>query len=189
MANFSKIGKSNRQRGGAYERKIAKMLTNGFDVKFKRSPRSGALLREGAFNGVFLGGDLSCERDFIFSIECKNCKDSNIEAILKNPTTASLVKYWCQCVYDSEASSTKNKIKLPLLFFNMKSVRKDYACVCDSGLNHISENPLKISIPSIEGPIKIDMDNKEVQMTNIPPMFIMLADDFIKHANDVFYER
>lgn len=189
MTNFSKIGKSNRQRGGAYERKIAKLLTDGFGVKFKRSPRSGALLREGAFNGVFLGGDLACEKDFRFSIECKNCKDSNIEAILKNPTTASLIKYWCQCIYDSKASSTDNKTKLPLLFFNMKSVRKDYACVCDCGWKHIKNNPLHFFVPSIDGPVNIEMDNKEVQMTNLPPMFMMLAEDFINCAHDVFYEE
>jgi len=207
LADFSKIGKSNRQRGGAYERKMAKMLTDGFGIKFKRSPRSGALLREGAFNGVFLGGDLACERDFRFSIECKNCKDSNLEAVLKNRETASLVKYWCQCIYDAEASSTKKKTKLPLLFFNMKSVKKDFACVCHDGWTHMgkavkadgsggdslclppTEYPFHMFIPSIKGPVKIKMDNKIVEMVDIPPMFIMLAEDFIKYASDVFYKE
>lgn len=192
MTNFSKIGKSNRQRGGAYERKIAKLLTDGFGVKFKRSPRSGALLREGAFNGVFLGGDLACEKDFRFSIECKNCRDTNIEAVLKNPDTAPLVKYWCQCVYDARESSTDEKVKLPLLFFNMKSVRKDFACLCNNGMmltvGDDNELPFCLTIPSITGPVNIDIDNKIVPMDNIPTMHIMLADNFIKCARDVFYE-
>lgn len=205
MADFSKIGKSNRSRGASYERKMAHMLTDGFGIKFKRSPRSGALLREGAFNGVFLGGDLSCEKDFRFSIECKNCKDTNIEAVLKNPETASLVKYWCQCIYDSKAASTKDRVKLPLLFFNMKSVRKDFACVCHNGWTYVGrsvstggpgdslfvpvQQPFHMFIPLIEGPVKIEIDNKIVEMTNIPPMYIMLAEDFIKYANNVFYKE
>lgn len=194
MADFSKIGKSNRSRGASYERKIASLLTDNLKVKFKRSPRSGALLREGAFNGVFLGGDLACEKDFKFSIECKNCKDTNIEAVLKNPTTASLTKYWCQCIYDTKASSTDSRHKLPLLFFNMKSVRKDFACVCDKGLSFISKKeydpptPFYMTIPSIKGPIKIKIDNKIVTMSDISPMHIMVIEDFVKYINCVFYE-
>jgi len=187
MTDFSKIGKSNRQRGGAYERKIAHMLTELLGCKFKRSPRSGALLREGAFNGVFLGGDLACEKDFKFSIECKNCKDSNIESILKTPNTASLIKYWCQCVYDAKASSTEKREKLPLLFFHMKSVRKDYACMCDKGMAHLTQTPFYMAIPSIAGPVKIKMDNMEVEMVDLPPINIMLAEDFARHTCDVFY--
>ena len=190
MADFSKIGKSNRIRGASYERKIAGLLTDGLGIKFKRSPRSGALLREGAFNGVFLGGDLCCEKDFIFSIECKNCKDSNIEAILKNPMTASLVKYWCQCVYDARASSIEDRTKYPLLFFNMKSVRKDFACVCDSGMSAITNGqtgiPFCLSIPKIEGSVRIEIDNRVVEMTDIPPMHIMTAEDFVGYTG-VFY--
>lgn len=193
MADFSKIGKSNRSRGASYERKIAAMLTDGLDIKFKRSPRSGALLREGAFNGVFLGGDLACEKDFKFSIECKNCRDANIEAVLKNPSTASLVKYWCQCIYDAEASSTADRPKLPLLFFNLKSIRKDFACLCDRGIPFITKEcdppiPFYMTIPSIKGPVKIEIDNKIVTMSDLPPMHIMVAEDFVKYANHVFYE-
>jgi len=195
MADFSKIGKSNRSRGAAYERKIAHTLTDGFGVKFKRSPRSGALLREGAFNGIFLGGDLCCEKDFRFSIECKNCKDISIESVIKNPTTAPLVKYWCQCVYDARAATTSDKIKHPLLFFNMKSVRKDFACVCNDGMmfmmksiDGILVHPFYLSIPSIKGPVRIEIDNKTVDMTDVPPMHIMTIDDFMKYANSVFYE-
>jgi hypothetical protein len=193
MTDFSKIGKSNRNRGASYERKIAHALTDGLGVKFKRSPRSGALLREGKINGVYIGGDLTCEKNFKFSIECKNCKDANIEAVVKNPTTASLVKYWCQCVYDSIAASDGNKVKFPLLFFNMKSVRMDYACLSHHGVTYLkrwhTDPPTHIYIPSIKGPVKIDIDNKQVEMTDIPPMYIILACDFIDDVKteSVFY--
>jgi len=185
MTDFSKIGKSNRSRGAAYERKIAHKLTAGLKVDFKRSPRSGALLRQGAFNGTFLGGDLSSEKDFLFSIECKNCRDINIESVIKNPNTAPLVKYWCQCIYDAKAASTPEKVKLPLMLFNLKSVREDYACLSHDGVTYLrswctSPLPLHIFIPSIKGPVKIDIDNKIVEMVDIPPMNIMLMDFFIK---------
>jgi hypothetical protein len=184
MTDFSKIGKSNRSRGAAYERKIAHRLTAGLGVQFKRSPRSGALLRQGAFNGTFLGGDLSSEKDFLFSIECKNCRDINLESVIKNPNTAPLVKYWCQCVYDAKAANTPEKPKLPLMFFNLKTVREDYACISDNGVIYLkswSDAPiLHMRIPSIKGPVKIEIDNKTVEMTDIPPMFIMLMEDFMK---------
>lgn len=189
MTDYSKIGRSNRNRGASYERKIAHMLTDGFGVKFKRSPRSGALLREGAINGAFISGDLTCERDFRFSIECKNCLDANIEAILKNPNTAPLIKYWCQCVYDARAASTGSKHKMPLMFFNMKSVRKDYACLSDNGIAHLRLPILHLYIPTeLIGEVVIDIDNQKVSMNDIPPMYIMLADEFVKNVNKtVFY--
>jgi hypothetical protein len=185
MTDFSKIGKSNRSRGASYERKIAHILTAALGVQFKRSPRSGALLRQGAFNGTFLGGDLSSEKDFLFSIECKNCKDITFESVIKNPHTAPLVKYWCQCIYDANAASTAEKVKLPLMFFNLKSVREDFACLSHDGVTYLKNwvNPLPthIYIPPIAGPVKIDIDNKTVEMTNIHPMFIMVMDVFTKN--------
>lgn len=192
MTNFSKIGKSNRSRGASYERKCANMLTEALGEKFKRSPRSGALLRDGAINGVFIGGDLSCSKPFIFNIECKNCNDSDIDAILKNPNTAPLVKYWCQCIYDADASSTSTNKKFPLMFFYSKPLRKDFVVVCDKGYNYIFNNkkkPHHIYIPSIPGPVMIKMDNKEQKMTNISPMYIVVIDDLLDslEKDKVFY--
>ena len=195
MTDFSKIGKSNRSRGAAYERKISKMLTNGLGAKFKRSPRSGALLREGKINGAYIGGDLTCEKNFKFSVECKNCKNANIEALIKHPTTAPLMKYWCQCIYDADKSSTIKRPKLPLLFFHMKSIRTDYACVSKDGLklfkNWDIQIPMHICVSPIHKPVIIDIDNKQIETTDIPSMYIMLISDFIKNLNKqhVFYQE
>jgi len=174
--DFSKIGKSNRGRGASYERKIAHLLTDSLGIKFKRSPRSGALLREGAFNGAFLGGDLCCEKDFDFSIECKNCAGVNLVSILKNPTTALLIKYWCQCVYDARIANKK-----PLLFFNVKLVRADYVCVCADGFGHLRKPPTSMHISKIDGPVDIKIDNKDIQMTDLPDMYIMTLESFLQN--------
>jgi hypothetical protein len=193
MPDFSKIGKSNRSRGASFERKIAKKLTEGLNYKFKRSPRSGALLREGAINGMFIGGDLVCERNFKFSIECKNCKDSNIESLLKTPQTAALTKYWCQCVYDADVTKSSTFPKYPLLFFHMKSVRTDYVIMSpEDVIATIGEYPtMNIRVSQIPGPVKIHIDNKEVEMDDIPSMAIFIASDFIelasKNIERVFY--
>ena len=193
MTDFSKIGKSNRNRGTAYERKIAHMLTDAFGVKFKRSPRSGALLREGSVNGDLIGGDLVCEKDFKFNIECKNCKNISLESVIKHPQTSPLIKYWCQCIYDARISSVEGKEKLPILFFNVKSIRNDLVCMPPSCINLMRDwqtnQPIHICIHPIKLPVKITMYNKIIEVQDIPSMIIMTINDFLQNIikDAIFY--
>lgn len=188
MADFSKIGKSNRSRGASYERKIAKLLTSSTGKKFKRTPRSGALLREGSIDGAFISGDVICEIPCIFSIECKNCRDINLESVLKSPATAPFVKYWCQCVYDARQSH-----KHPMMFAHLKSIRKDIAILCNGGSKIIDVIYPHMYVAMNTITTTIQIDNKKVTMHDIPSMNIYMADQLchnlkginIWHAADV----
>lgn len=180
MTDFSKIGKSNRSRGASYERKICKLLTGPLKAKFKRSPRSGALLREGAINGAFISGDLVCEKDFVFSIECKNCAGVNVISLLKNKATAPIIKYWCQAVYDANAATTEKSPKFPMLFFNADVVKKDFACISKEGLEYLKYMPQSHLYVSRENtPVEIKMDNMDVIMEDIPDLYIFLAEELV----------
>lgn len=172
MTDWSKVGKKSRRKGGEYERKICHFLTDITGVKFKRSPRSGALLREGRISGIYISGDLTSDRDFVFSIECKNRDNISIESALKNPQTAELTKSWHQCVYDAFIAS-----KMPLLFFYVRSVRSDFMVVDNNGLSllfpDLSNQPV-IHIRGLDEPVTHVIDNKEVTL-KLPPMNILCS--------------
>ena len=177
MVDFSKIGKSNRSRGASYERKVARMATALIKKEFKRSPQSGALIREGSLDGAFLSGDLVCSEYFDYSIECKNCSDIRLESLIKSASTSPLTKYWCQCIYDSTIASKK-----PLLIFNLKSVREDFAVITEEeSKNYKSVNKMLVS--GI-GDVIIDIDNKKVNMLNVPNMAIYLAKDLLREIGE-----
>lgn len=179
MADFSKIGKRSRRKGGDYERKICHILTDYTGVKFRRAPRSGALLREGKINGSFVSGDLICDKDFQFSIECKNRKNINIESVLKSPQTSELLEAWFQCVYDANIAS-----KNPLLFFYMSSVRKDY--VATDNFQLFNNVPF-MTIGNLNGPFTFTIENKEITINELPNMHIITIDDFKQIDPDLLF--
>ena len=84
MANTSKI------KGSAYEAKIAKLLSNEFNVEFRRVPLSGSI--------DYLKGDIWTPKDtawWPYCIECKHYKDIQWNNFLTSKTTDMLV-FWKQ---------------------------------------------------------------------------------------------
>ena len=167
--NWSSVGKSARRKGSTYERKVCALLSEWCGVKFKRSPRSGALLREGKINGAYIGGDLMSERDFAFSIECKNRKNINFYSALYSPQTSELIKSWHQCVYDASICE-----KHPLMFFHM--AQKDFVVLDNNGLNLVkstaSEAATTLTINNLGDSITFNIDKHDVSL-KLPNLCIL----------------
>lgn len=180
MTNWSNIGKASRRKGGTYERKIARILTESTNKSFRRAPRSGALLRDGMINGAYISGDLISEYPTIFSIECKNRKAISIDSLIKNPETSELAISWNQCVYDAELSN-----KIPLMFFHM--LRADFVCLNDQGVNMMKPATIMTSITNITGNFVHEADNKINHRTELPNMHIITIDSFTRcDLNKIF---
>jgi len=72
MPDWSKIGRSSRRKGNAYERKIGHMLTKATGFEWRRTPASGGLSWPG--DVIIVNHD---KQHFVNShllIECKNYK-------------------------------------------------------------------------------------------------------------------
>lgn len=77
--DWKKLGKQNRAKGAAYERKIAKELTKITGYKWSRVPYSGA---------SYIPGDVTIvDGDFIFPhvVELKNRQDLTLAKVYRNP--------------------------------------------------------------------------------------------------------
>lgn len=126
MVDRSKVGKKSKRKGKKYESRVSSLLTNFTGVKFRRVPCSGGFNKTGGrviLEHIF-SGDVICEdRQFRYSIEAKYRKDISLTALLKNPKTAALAKYWKQCVDDANS----NKLK-PMMFFK-PNTNSDWVCL------------------------------------------------------------
>ena len=75
--NYSKRGRSSKQKGANYERKIVKFLEEKFpNLKFGRTPSSGGYKKD--IENTSLRGDVVClseGTDFLLHLELKNRKD------------------------------------------------------------------------------------------------------------------
>lgn len=107
---------NSRDKGSKFERKIAKMLSEGYGVEFHRTPLSGGLHWKEA-NGV--SGDIVPPDtiNFPYNIECKNVEtDWDFDKIIAG--TSKFWEFWEQASKDAKDSK-----KIPLLIF--KKNRKD----------------------------------------------------------------
>lgn len=168
MTDWSKIGKNARRKGGRYERKICNLLTDLSKTKFRRAPRSGALIREGKINGLYISGDLVAEQNFKFSIECKNRQKINLESILKSPSTSEFAMAWHQCIYDAKISS-----KLPLMFINLK--RHDFICLDNDGMKLIDTSGFPVMyINDFINPVTQEIGKEDVTL-DLPGVYVTSA--------------
>ena len=72
----SRAGKKAKRKGGTFERKIAKYLSEFWGASFHRTPASGGSPLKGDFN---MAGDLcTSDEDWMFHVECKNQEALNI---------------------------------------------------------------------------------------------------------------
>ena len=174
MVDRSKIGKAARSKGARFERKICKKLTDITNVKFRRAPRSGALIRDGKVNGAYISGDLISEENFKFSIECKNRKNITLDNLLNNLHTSELIKAWHQCFYDADIAD-----KLPIMFFHM--ITKDYVGLCEHGYNLFNDNDIPFIYIELhsENPFTFEMEKKDITL-NLPNIYIIAIKEFEK---------
>lgn len=109
MTDYSAVGKKSRNKGGRFERQMAKELTEWWGYEFNRVPASGGLHWASSNN---VAGDIVVPSDanFPFVIECKNREDWTIENLFLN--NKEIKNWWAQVVGD--AKETKNT---PLLIF------------------------------------------------------------------------
>jgi len=164
--DMSTIGKRSKRKGKKYESRVALILSELTGAKFRRIPCSGGFNKTGGsviLEHVF-SGDVVCEdQQFAFSIEAKNRKDISLTALLKNPQTASITKYWKQCVDDARANGL-----MPMMFFKPNSA-DDWVCISiDDALNigvHRSNHIELKTFNSIE----------------LPPMFVVEWHEFKRH--------
>lgn len=172
MTDWSKVGKRSRRKGGTYERKICHLLTETTKVKFKRAPRSGALLREGRVNGHFISGDLVSEMPFRYSIECKNRKAISLDAAIKNMYTSALAEAWFQCVYDAKIAD-----KIPMLFFYVSSVKKDHVATTKDGFELLGYSGAYLFIGGFTEKFTFTIEQQKMT-SELPDMYIITSDQF-----------
>jgi len=184
ITEWQRLGKRSRRKGHDYERKICKFLSDITGVKFRRAPRSGAMIRDGMINGTFLSGDLLSEKNFVFSIECKNRKKISLCGAIKNQQHSELIKGWHQCVYDAQISN-----KRPMMFFYLCNDKCDLVAVDDDGKRVLVEAGLCHNTPtisiSIEEEITHTIGNEQVRL-KLPNMNVMPLKGLQKIAN---YDR
>ena len=74
-----KLGRANRRKGAAYERKVANIMTKLTGQTYRRTPYSGA--------GHIPGDIMRLPEPFPYEIELKNRHDITLTRIFKNPNT------------------------------------------------------------------------------------------------------
>ena len=110
----SKAGKKAKRKGGTFERKIAKSLSNFWGVTFYRTPASGGSPLKGDYN---MAGDLcTSDADWKFHVECKNqealAKLHNIFTSRKS----AVWKWWKQTTEECPVD------QVPLLVFTKNRI-------------------------------------------------------------------
>ncbi len=108
---------NSKSKGNRTEREFAKILSDRFNMEFKRTPMSGAW---GTFNRdqevredakEILSGDIICPPKFIFSIECKSRQEFNFWDLLNEDVQHLEIDDWIwQAEQDASASSKEPKI-------------------------------------------------------------------------------
>lgn len=164
----SKVGRKSKRKGKKYESRVASILTKFTGAKFRRVPSSGGFNKTGGrviLEQVF-SGDVLCEdRLFGFNVEAKNRKDISLTALLKNPKTASLTKYWRQCVEDAVSNNLK-----PMMFFK-PNTNDDWVCLSISdavSLDLLQSDHMKIEVFERQG---------------LPNMIVLDWNEFTRKAN------
>ena len=115
--------KNPKAKGNAFERKVAKMLSEWSEVKFMRTPMSGAIHN---FKDKRVVSDIVpplALGAFPFSIECKNVACSWEFSTMMEGTSQTLNKHWEQCCNDA-----KQEGLLPMLIFT-KNFRGIYTAL------------------------------------------------------------
>jgi len=104
------MGKTSRNKGNAFERKIVKMFSDAYDVKLRRTPLSGGWAQD--YSGA--AGDVVCVEDgaeFPYCIECKCSEGWRLESLFTD-NHAWFDNWWQQMLDECPEG------KVPLLVFS-----------------------------------------------------------------------
>ena len=154
--------KNPKEKGNAFERKVAKMLSEWSGVKFMRTPMSGAIHN---FKDKRVVSDIVpplALGEFPFSIECKNVNCSWEFSTFLEGTSQTLEKHWKQCIDDALREGL-----LPLLVFT-KNFRGIYAA-----LNLVDFKRLKVSFSNY----------LEIHLEGNSPIIIVSFTEFLEKVN------
>jgi Holliday junction resolvase len=109
----------NKIKGSAYETKIVKILSEEFNLEFRRVPLSGAI--------DYLKGDIWTPKDtasWPYCIECKHYASVEWNNLLTAKTT-DMLQFWRQTIREAEVMDKK-----PLLIFRWNR-SKDFVAYND----------------------------------------------------------
>ena len=117
IRSHQEIGKSNVRRGKAYERRVAKLLSDWSGCEFRRRRVEG---RDRSTLEIDSASDVIPinSPNFPFSIEAKCGTGFSLHAVLTNPVDCLFGRCWFQANYDAILiSEIRNRLILPMLFF------------------------------------------------------------------------
>lgn len=97
-------GKSSRNKGLAFERRMARVFSSWSGLKVVRTPLSGAM-------SEITKSDLFCKDTFPFFIECKKRKSIKLTSLLTR--TGDIVGWWVKTY-----SNALKESKYPILIFS-----------------------------------------------------------------------
>jgi hypothetical protein len=186
----SQIGKRSKRKGKHYETRVAQLLTTFTNKSFRRVPCSGGFNKSGGLivaKQIFTGDVFCDDPTFIFSVEAKNRADISLTALLKSPASASLTKYWFQCLEDATINH-----KLPILFFK-PNVSDDWICLRTQELTILNlTKAIRMDFQLYNEPIELtivlrDTNGKKIKtqkkIVSLPNFSIMDWNEFIKYVS------
>lgn len=110
----SRAGKKAKRKGGTFERKVAKSLSNFWGVTFYRTPSSGGSPLKGDYN---MAGDLcTSDEDWKFHVECKNQEALGKFHTIFTSRKSAVWKWWKQTTEECPTD------QIPLLVFTKNRI-------------------------------------------------------------------
>lgn len=152
---------NSKNKGGKFEREIAKLFTDWTGYEFSRVPASGGLRWKKADN---ISGDITCSdpegiSKQLFSVECKFHKEISFEHILLGNKKCKILEFWEQACNDAERCN-----KNPMLIMRYNGMPKNEAfVVLEKSISNFILDTFKIleksymglSVPNGDGTFKV----------------------------------
>lgn len=113
----SKRGRSSKNKGSSYERKIAKVFKDKLDIELKRTPQSGGFAKD-TEKGEEFRGDIVCIDDSI---------DFKLHAECKDHSSWSLPSWLRQAEEDCPQG------KIPIVIYHRRQKNKDGKRIQEAG--------------------------------------------------------
>ena len=159
MTDASTIGRRSKNKGKAYERRIAALLSEFTGKNFRKVPSSGGFNKFGGAvvaEYIFTGDVICDDPNFSFSVEGKNRpNDFSFAQLATVPESAPFTEWWHQTIEDASSVGL-----LPLLFFkaassSTKTVGSDFIATTKEGLD-------KLGYPKLGPIIVFDIYNRDL---------------------------
>lgn len=129
---------NSKNKGGRFERSIAKLFENWTGYKFSRTPGSGGWAKAKDAMGDLVCVDEKHGHRFPFSIECKFHKEINFEHVLLGNKKCKILEFWEQARRDAIRAD-----KVPVLIMKYNGMPKDEAFV-------VLNKPTFFGVPDID---------------------------------------